>query len=44
MDLQVKYEKGKIEKSQFELELNKTREALFRSEQIYQNKISTLEE
>ena len=44
MDLQVKYEKGKIEKSQFELELSKTREALFRSEQIYQNKISTLED
>jgi len=43
-DLQIKLEKTKIEKSQYELELTKTRDALFKSEQVYQNKIATLEE
>lgn len=31
-DLQIKLEKSKIEKSQYELELTKTRDALFKSE------------
>jgi hypothetical protein len=32
LDLQVKFDKAKIERGQYELELTKTREALMRSE------------
>ena len=44
MDLQVKFDKARLERSQYELELTKTREALIRSEQVYHGKISTLED
>jgi hypothetical protein len=44
VDLSVKYDKSKIERAQYELELTKTREALVRTEQIHHNKISTLED
>lgn len=34
MDLQIKFDKVKLERSQYELELSKTREAMIRSEQV----------
>ena len=44
MDLSVKFERAKTERSQFELELTKTKEALIRSDNFYQGRISTLED
>ena len=43
-DLSIKYDKVKIERDQYELELHKTRDAQLRNEQMYLDKINTLEE
>lgn len=43
-ELTIKYDKMKIERAQYELELNKTRDQSLRNEQLYLDKINTLEE
>ncbi|CDW87586.1 UNKNOWN [Stylonychia lemnae] len=43
-DISIKYDKVKIERAQYELELNKTRDAQLRGQQVYADKIATLED
>lgn len=43
-DISIKYDKVKVERAQYELELNKTRDASLRNEQMYLDKINTLED
>eukprot|EP00347_Sterkiella_histriomuscorum_P016662 403352336 len=43
-DIQIKYDKIKVERAQYELELNKTREVQLRQQQIQQEKVNTLED
>ncbi len=43
-DISIKYDKVKIERAQYELELNKTREAMLRNESVFLDKINTLED
>mmetsp|Transcript_662 Transcript_662/g.712 ORF Transcript_662/g.712 Transcript_662/m.712 type:complete len:108 (+) Transcript_662:601-924(+) len=43
-ELTIKLDKVKVERSQYELELGKTRDAQYRSEQMYLDKVNTLED